>query len=202
MRSILTYYLFCLLIVISMDLRAGDPVSPEEAPLRDEEQFAMLWKRSPFVLSSVEPINDLSGRYAISGVATVGNKPRLFIRDNKEQQNYGLSDIADANGMRLIKLIENRDPLKVKAIVQIAGRETTLTYDAEALKAVAVPAVTPAATATPEVSQDTNPQEGWRNRARSRRSMRNRNIPSSDSQHGSMPVIARDPISPPTEAHE
>lgn len=163
---------------------------------RTEEQFAMLWQRSPFVLSSVETVSDLARRYSISGVAMLGDKPCVFIRDNKDQRRYGLSEVENDDGMRLVRLMENDDPLKVKATVLIAGREGTLTYDAQALKTAATPS--PEAVATPEEPE--NPTVGTRRR----RPMRGQHFPTPPNAGDlpaipSVPVIPREPISPTIE---
>jgi len=119
----------CLLAVASV--HAEDRAA---APVRTEEQFATLWLRSPFVLASTEPVSELAQTYAISGIATIGDASYVFIRDRKTQRRYSLTGSANEEGMLLVRIVPNDDPLKVRAVVRVKGREGTLSFDPRAVK--------------------------------------------------------------------
>lgn len=98
---------------------------------RSMENFKALLSRSPFSLPTAEETTAAPDRFALTGVATINERPVVFVFDKNTQNRLMLEKLeGDENQSkdRLIELFKNTDPKNLRASVQIEGQRTEIRF--------------------------------------------------------------------------
>ncbi len=107
-------------------------IPPEGFPV---ERYEIIWKRSPFTLSSISgEVGDVSN-FALIGYLKIGSMDYITVVNKQSHETFLLSPEPNSQGMRLISVEQNSDPLKVTARVSMNGDIEEIRYDASALSA-------------------------------------------------------------------
>jgi hypothetical protein len=105
----------------------------------DVSRYEMLWKRSPFTLSSAgdETTFGFAQDMILGGIAKIGNTEMITIVDKKTQRRLLISPTAQPDGISLVSIQMDNDLKKTSATIRKGGETATIKYDMEYLAASA-----------------------------------------------------------------
>ncbi|MEN9468436.1 MAG: hypothetical protein RL630_169 [Verrucomicrobiota bacterium] len=115
------------------DLEASPWLKP-----RSMENFKSLLSRSPFSLPTAEESTAAPDRFSLTGVATINEKPVVFVFDKNTQNRLMLEQLEgneNSSRDRLVELFQNADPKNLRATVQIEGQRTEIRFSETAFSA-------------------------------------------------------------------
>jgi len=125
------------LFLLGMLAKAG-PV-PEGYPV---DRYSTLWKRSPFTIASVQQDavpDSFASKLALVGVARIGSEDFVILLNKDSQERINVSSITNGQGLKLIAVEANPDPLKASATIQKGTEIANVKYDQTLLAASSVP---------------------------------------------------------------
>lgn len=122
-----------------------------EAPVHyDVARYETIWKISPFVAVTdlSGKVDDLSGRYILTGFARMGDKDVAFVFDRTTLERFPLTQGTPRSGLVLESLQHEGDLQSLRAKVSTGGRILELGYDASVTATPNKPGAQPAAQPT------------------------------------------------------
>jgi len=98
---------------------------------RDLSRFETIWQKSPFVAVTdlSGQVDDLAGRFVLTGFARLGEKDVVFLFDNTTLERFQLSAGDIRQGLALESLRHEGDLKSVRATMASGGRTIELAYD-------------------------------------------------------------------------
>jgi hypothetical protein len=124
-----------LILALSSGLSvASEGVDLDAAPWlkpRSMENFKSLLQRSPFSLPTAEENTAAPDRFSLTGVATIDEKPVVFVFDKNTQNRLMLQKMEGTENQsrdHLVELFANSDPKNVRASVQIEGQRSEIHF--------------------------------------------------------------------------
>jgi len=105
------------------------------------DRYAMIWKRSPFIVETVavQTSVGLAGKFSLVGIVTLGGKPKAFLVDKtvsdpvKNRLLVSVGEPSKGSGVELVSVNMDPDARKSTATIKQGGQQATLTFDASSL---------------------------------------------------------------------
>jgi hypothetical protein len=117
------------------------------------QRYEALWKRSPFTLSSIsDDAGTKTSNFALAGYLKIGDSEFVTVINKQSHQTSFVSREPNAQGLKLVSVSTNADPLKVTAQICKADITEMVGYDPAILSApvkTGPPAQVAAATTNP-----------------------------------------------------
>jgi len=120
----------------------------ENAPVPDAfeaERYRPLWEKSPFTTASAEIIEtaNFADEYAIVSMSRVDDRHYVRLMNKSTQQRVTVSSENPVDGIEIIEVTPNRNPLEASVRLRMGGQEGVVRYDANLLRtgAAAVPVI-------------------------------------------------------------
>lgn len=104
------------------------------------ENFKSLMDRSPFSLPTAEETASVADRFFLTGMATIDEKPVVFVFDKNTQNRLMLSKLEGPENQSkdmLLEVFQSPDPKNLRASVQIEGQRTEIHFSETAFAAPA-----------------------------------------------------------------
>ena len=104
------------------------------------ENFKSLMDRSPFSLPTAEETAAVADRFFLTGMATIDEKPVVFVFDKNTQNRLMLSKLEGTENQSkdmLLEVFQSPDPKNMRASVQIEGQRTEIHFSETAFAAPA-----------------------------------------------------------------
>ena len=95
------------------------------------ENFKSLMDRSPFSLPTAEETAGVADRFFLTGMATIDEKPVVFVFDKNTQNRLMLSKLEGSENQSrdmLLEVFQSPDPKNLRASVQIEGQRTEIRF--------------------------------------------------------------------------
>ena len=95
------------------------------------ENFKSLMDRSPFSLPTAEETAGVADRFFLTGMATIDEKPVVFVFDKNTQNRLMLSKLDESENQSrdmLLEVFQSPDPKNLRASVQIEGKKTEIRF--------------------------------------------------------------------------
>jgi len=95
------------------------------------ENFKSLMDRSPFSLPTAEETASVADRFFLTGMATIDEKPVVFVFDKNTQNRLMLSKLEGPENQSkdmLLEVFQSPDPKNLRASVQIEGQRTEIHF--------------------------------------------------------------------------
>jgi hypothetical protein len=131
MTTIRAILLLLLASGVSFTSETGDwDASPWLKP-RSMENFQALLSRSPFSLPTAEETTAAPDRFSLTGVATINERPVVFVFDKNTQNRLMLEKLEDSENPskdRLVELAPSDDPKNLRATVLIEGQRSEIRF--------------------------------------------------------------------------
>ena len=102
------------------------------------DNFQSLLSRSPFSLPTAEETTGSPDRYSLTGVATINERPVVFVFDKNTQNRLMLEKIGDSENSskdHLVEFTPSNDPKNLSATVLIEGQRTEIRFSDSAFSA-------------------------------------------------------------------
>lgn len=99
---------------------------------RSLQDFRSLLDRSPFSLPTAEETAEIEDRFFLTGVATINERPVVFVFDKTTQGRLMLEKFdapGEAGRDRLLEYTPSIDPKNLTARVQIEGKVSQIRFD-------------------------------------------------------------------------
>ena len=112
--------------------KEAKPQEGEGFPL---SHYAALWKRSPFQLESIAPVEQSEGigqRYALTGIAQINGEPIVFVMERSTQERSMVKKDGSRAGLTLVQVDVQQKYADSTAMVRLDGEVGTLKFDASA----------------------------------------------------------------------
>lgn len=139
--------LMSLMAIAPLTLPAADD-APVPPPF-DAERYRPLWEKSPFTLASAEiiPTANFADEYAIVSMSKVDGRHYVRVMNKTTQQRITVSSENPVDGIEIVEVSPNRNPLEASVRIRMGGQEGIVRYDANLLRtgAAAVPVMPPGA---------------------------------------------------------
>lgn len=158
-------------------------------------RYAPLWEHSPFVLASVAeaPAPGFAQNLAVVAIARVDDEDLVTVVNKQSQERITLDGQPNAQGMKVVSVEADTDPLKTKVTLQKGGETATLGFDRALMTAPQAPAREIITTSNNRLSPATPPAAAAEQPPNAaRRVVRMPPIP------GAKPVAAEAPANPAT----
>lgn len=126
---------------------------PEPRPL---DRYEKIWTVSPFVAVTdlSGQVDDLTGRFVLTGFARFGEKDVVFLFDRTTLERFMLTPDQPRQGLELERIDQAADLKSARVVLRSGGRSVELTYD---------PAAVPDAGAAVSANMPFNPAAGGGN---------------------------------------
>lgn len=131
MNSIRAIFLISLVAIVPVFGEEQDFTDAPWLKPRSLQDFRSLLDRSPFSLPTAEETAEIEDRFFLTGVATINEKPVVFVFDKTTQNRLMLEKIdstGDVQRDRLIEYIPSIDPKNLTARVQIEGKVSQIRF--------------------------------------------------------------------------
>lgn len=117
---------------------AGESFAPKPFAA---ERYRHLWEKSPFVTESaaLPSSGSLSQRFVLTGVASLGDKPVIFVLDRASLTRMLVSTEKNALGLELVSVASHHDPRQASATIRLGADQAVIQYDPAALQNVNPP---------------------------------------------------------------
>lgn len=91
-------------------------------------RYEEVWKASPFVVSAetAPQAESLAQRYALNGLARIGNQDVAFLLDRKTLRRFSVTAAQPENGVELIEVQDNGKDFAAK--IRVGAEVATLRY--------------------------------------------------------------------------
>lgn len=125
----------CGLCAVIWPAQAGD--IPDGYPVT---RYASLWQHSPFTTVSVQQEAAPAGfadKLVLVGVATIGNEKMATLINKDSQERIEVAASPNAQGLRLVSVEPNADPLAVTVTIQKGDETGKVKFDKATLPAAA-----------------------------------------------------------------
>jgi hypothetical protein len=100
------------------------------------QRYEALWKRSPFTLSSIsDDAGTKASNFALAGYLKIGDSEFVTVIDKQSRVTSFVSREPNAQGLKLLSVSTNVDPLKVTAQICKADITEMVGYDPAILSA-------------------------------------------------------------------
>lgn len=121
-----------------LHLPGSVPAVPEAHPLA---RYDIIASRSPFTLASVLDQSNASfaQNLVLVGFAKLGGEHYVTVMDRTTQVRQTLSLKANAQGIEVVEVKPNSDPLQASAVLRKGGETATVKFDEAILKTVPQP---------------------------------------------------------------
>ena len=109
-----------------------EPFPPVPIPL---ERYDQMRQRSPFVLPTAAVVEtpaaapEWTTDFRIVSVLSFGDESVVLVRKLSTDERIAFRREANSKGMRLVELKMSPDPRNVSAVIEMDGREGSITYD-------------------------------------------------------------------------
>jgi hypothetical protein len=135
---VLAAMLACAVAPSGFPAEAAAPFVPETHGI---DRYAMIWKRSPFIVETVavQVSVGLAGRFSLVGIVTVGGKPKAFLVDNtisdpvKNRLLVSVGEASKGSGVELVSVNMDPDPRKSSAVIKLGAQQATLPFNTASL---------------------------------------------------------------------
>lgn len=131
MTTIRAILILLLASGVSFASETGDLEATPWLKPRSMENFQALLSRSPFSLPTAEETTAAPDRFALTGVATINERPVVFVFDKNTQNRLMLEKLDGSENPskdRLVELFPSDDPKNLRASVQIEGQRTEIRF--------------------------------------------------------------------------
>ena len=131
MTTIRAILILLLASGVSFASETGDLEATPWLKPRSMENFQALLSRSPFSLPTAEETTAAPDRFALTGVATINDRPVVFVFDKNTQNRLMLEKFDGSENPskdRLVELFPSDDPKNLRASVQIEGQRTEIRF--------------------------------------------------------------------------
>jgi hypothetical protein len=117
------------------------------------DRYASLWQHSPFALATVEQQAPpgFAQNFAVVAVARVDDEDLVTILNRVSQERFTVSADPNADGIKLVSVDSDPDPLKTKVKLQKGTENATIGFDKALLAMNQAPAPPPPNAAAPGV---------------------------------------------------
>ena len=115
---------------------ANAGVIPDGFPVN---RYVSLWEHSPFTIASVQQEvapEGFASRLALVGVAKIGSEDVVTLLNKESQERFSVGAKPDAQGLKIVTVEPNADPLKVSVTIQKGGETGRVKFDQTLLAAV------------------------------------------------------------------
>lgn len=125
------------------------PTIPEPP---EAKKYSALWERNPFAIASAEdaPRPGFAQNLAVVAVAKIGEETLVTLLDRQTQERHIVDSNNGSQGMRVVSVIMDSDPLKISVILRKGNETATVGFDRTQIAAASSPAP-PAHAAAPPV---------------------------------------------------
>ena len=106
-----------------------EPFPPVPIP---QERYDTMRQRSPFVLptvTTVEVAPEWTNDFRIVSVLSLGDDAVVLVRKISSNERLAFRRQANAQGSRLVELNMSPDPRNVSAVIEMDGKQGSITYD-------------------------------------------------------------------------
>ena len=131
MTTIRAILILLLASGVSFASETGDLEATPWLKPRSMENFQALLSRSPFSLPTAEETTAAPDRFSLTGVATINERPVVFVFDKNTQNRLMLEKIEDSENSskdRLVEFSPSDDPKNLRATVLIEGQRTEIRF--------------------------------------------------------------------------
>lgn len=131
MTTIRAILLLLLAPGVSFASETGDLDATPWLKPRSMENFQALLSRSPFSLPTAEETTAAPDRFSLTGMATINERPVVFVFDKNTQNRLMLEKLEDSENSskdRLVELSPSDDPKNLRATVLIEGQRTEIRF--------------------------------------------------------------------------
>ena len=131
MTTIRAILLLLLASGVSFASETGDLEATPWLKPRSMENFQALLSRSPFSLPTAEETTAAPDRFSLTGVATINERPVVFVFDKNTQNRLMLEKLEDSENPskdRLVELAPSDDPKNLRATVLIEGQRSEIRF--------------------------------------------------------------------------
>jgi hypothetical protein len=131
MTTIRAILLLLLVSGVSFASETGDLEATPWLKPRSMENFQALLSRSPFSLPTAEETTAAPDRFSLTGVATINERPVVFVFDKNTQNRLMLEKLEDSENPskdRLVELAPSDDPKNLRATVLIEGQRSEIRF--------------------------------------------------------------------------
>ena len=128
------------LLLLPGALAWAGPAAPDGYPV---SRYASLWERSPFTIASVRQDvvpEGFASKLVLAGVARIGADDFAILVNKDSQERINVSSEPNGQGMKLLSVEPNADPLKACVTIQKGVEVAVVRYDQALLVATTAPA--------------------------------------------------------------
>jgi hypothetical protein len=96
-----------------------------------EERYAALWEHSPFTLATVQPVAQpgFAQNLTVVGFAQIDGKDMVILLNRVTQERATLGTEPNADGIALVSVEADSDPLKTKVTLRKGTEVATISFD-------------------------------------------------------------------------
>lgn len=127
--------ILALAVLLPWPCRAGEAeaFAPQSHAL---DRYRHIWEKSPFVAETpvAKQSAGLEQRFVLTGVASLSDKPMIFVLDRTSLTRMVVSAERNAQGVQLVSVESNHDPKQAAATIRLGAEQATIRYDVAALQ--------------------------------------------------------------------
>ena len=146
MNARLPAFVALLAGLVSTGLAADAGKGAFAPPTYPADRYAVIWKRSPFIVETVavQQSAGLATKYSLVGMATLDNQPVVFLLDRNANDPAKAriliskahpSPAQIAARLELVSISIDRDPRKSSVVVKQGSEQAALPFDVSSLPA-------------------------------------------------------------------
>lgn len=124
-----------ILIVSAASLPADEEFAPK---VYDAERYREIWEKSPFVavVAQTPSSEGLAQRFALTGTATLEDRPVIFVLDRKDLTRQVVTEEPNPEGIVLVSVQDPSDFKSAQATIKLGAEQAVIRYDLAAMQNV------------------------------------------------------------------